>query len=74
MPCDTAVLCREIFIKFPRIIVPMNEMNLRISLWGSASWMDMMAAKVASKFEGLLDWQVGEILVSEGDNFTLGDE
>lgn len=64
MPCDTAVLRREIFIEFPGIVVPVHEMNLGISLRSSASWVDMVAAKVSSEIEGLLDGQIGEILVS----------
>jgi hypothetical protein len=59
---------------FPRIIVPVNKVDFRITLWRSARGVDMMPAKVASKIEGLLDRQVGEVLVSEGNDLSLGDK
>lgn len=74
MPRDTAVLRREIFIKLPGIIIPVNEMNLGITLGSSTGWVDMVSAKVASKVESLLDGQVCKVLISKGHDLALGDE
>jgi hypothetical protein len=36
--------------------------------------MDVVAAEIASELEGLLDGEIGEVLISEGDDFALGNE
>lgn len=36
--------------------------------------MDVMAAEISTEVQGFWEGEVGEILISEGDNFTLGDE
>lgn len=34
--------------------------------------MDVVTAEVAAEFESLVDGQVGEVLVAEGDDLPLG--
>jgi hypothetical protein len=36
--------------------------------------MDMMATEIAAEIERVLDWEGGEVLVAEGDDFALCDE
>lgn len=33
MPCNAAILCCELLVIFPRIIVPVNKVDFRITLW-----------------------------------------
>jgi hypothetical protein len=56
------------------IVISVNDVELGVSLRSSRSGVDVMTTEVASKVEGLLDWQIGQILVSEGNDFTLGHE
>jgi hypothetical protein len=43
----------------------MNEVNLRISFWGTTCWMDVETTKVSTIVESFIDGQVSEILVPE---------
>lgn len=74
MPRDTAVLGSKILIIFPGVIIPMNEMDLRVPFRSPASGMDMVSPKIASEIESLLDRQVCEVLISECDDFALSNE
>lgn len=74
MPRDAAVLCRKVFIILPCVLIPVNKMDLRVPLRSSASGVDMVSPKIASKIEGVLDRQVCKILISECDNFALSNE
>jgi hypothetical protein len=74
MPRDTAVLCRKIFIIFPGVIIPVNEMDLRVPFWCPTSGVDMVSPKIASKIESFLNRQVCKILISKCNDFTLSNE
>jgi hypothetical protein len=50
-----------------------HEVNLGMSLWRTRGGMNMVTTKVAAKLESLGDGKVGEVLVSEGYDLTLGD-
>lgn len=49
-------------------------MDFWVAFWGARSRVDVVAAKVATNFEGIFDGDVGEVLVTEGDDFLFGDE
>jgi hypothetical protein len=74
MPSNTAVAFSIKGIDLALVTVSMNQMNFGIALWSTAGWVDMMMAKITAKVQSLLDRQVGQILVAEGDNFSLSDE
>jgi hypothetical protein len=74
MPRDATILRREIIIILPGVIIPVNKMNLGITLGSSTSRVDMVSSEIATKVEGLLDRQVCEVLISKGDNLALSNE
>lgn len=51
-----------------------HEMNLWVTSRSSGSGMDMEPTKVPRIVESLVDRQVGEILISESNDFSLGNE
>jgi hypothetical protein len=74
MPRDTTVLCRQIIIILPGVIIPVNEMDLRVPFWCPTRRVDMVSPKIASEIESLLDGQVCEVLISKCNNFTLSNK
>ena len=51
-----------------------HQVNLGVSLRRARGRVDVVAAEVGAVVEGLLDGQVGKVLVPEGDDLALGDE
>lgn len=51
-----------------------HEVNLGMSGRRATGRVDVVTAKVATKFEGLFDGQVGKVLGAEGDDLALGHE
>ena len=43
----------------------MNKVDLRMSFWAAGGRVNVVAAKVASEVEGILDVEVGEVLLTE---------
>lgn len=50
-----------------------HKVNLGIPFGGSRGRVDVVAAKVLAKLEGVGDGEVGKVLLAEGDNLALGD-
>jgi hypothetical protein len=44
----------------------MDEMDLWVPLWCTASWVDMVPPEVPAEVQSFLDWQVCKVLVAEG--------
>lgn len=53
---------------------PVDEVDLRVVRGRARGRVDVVPAKVAAVLEGLVDGQVGKVLVPEGDDLALGDE
>lgn len=51
-----------------------DEMDLWKTLWRAGGWVDVVAAEVFTVLECLVDGEISEILVAEGNDFALGDE
>lgn len=51
-----------------------HEVHLGEVLGRTRGRVDVVAAKVGAVVEGLVDGQVGKVLVAEGDDLALGDE
>lgn len=43
-----------------------DEMNFREAFWCAGCLVDVMAAEVADVIDGFLNWEGGEVLVTEG--------
>lgn len=56
------------------LIIPMNQVDFGVSLRCPAGRVNMMATKVSAEFQGICDRQVGKVLISEGNDFTLSDQ
>ena len=51
-----------------------HEVDFRVALWRARRGVNMVTPEVAAKIEGVLDGNIGEILVAEGDYFLLRDK
>jgi hypothetical protein len=52
----------------------MDQVDFWVAGWGTRCGVDVQTAEVSAKIEGLLDGEGGEILVTEGYHFLLGNE
>jgi hypothetical protein len=52
----------------------MHDVKLGKILWASARGVDVMAAEIRTELELLLGRDICEILVTEGNDFSLGYE
>jgi hypothetical protein len=50
----------------------MNKMDLRVAVWSTRCWVDMETPEISAIIKSFVDGQIGEILVPESHNFTLG--
>lgn len=74
MPSDTAITIGQEGLELTGITAAMNQVYLGVSLWGTASRVNVMTAEIAPEIQSFLDGQVSKVLVSEGDDFALGNE
>lgn len=51
----------------------MNKVDLGEAFGASTGGMDVVSAKIAAPFQGLVDWEVCQILVTESHDLALGD-
>lgn len=52
----------------------MHKVDFGVAFWCPRDGVDMMAAKVATNFQGILDRYIRKILVTEGYDFLLSHE
>lgn len=52
----------------------MDEVDLGVAFWRAAGGVDVVSAEITAELEGLLDGQIAEVLVAEGDDLALGNE
>ena len=51
-----------------------HQVDFRMALWTPARMMNMKSPKIPSKFNGLLNWQICEILITESKYLALSGE
>lgn len=48
------------------VCAAVHEVDFWVALGGTRGLVDVVSAEVAAELEGLVDWEVGEVLVTEG--------
>ncbi|PHH66026.1 hypothetical protein CDD81_551 [Ophiocordyceps australis] len=74
VPSHGAGARAEIILVAPIALAAMHQMNLWMARRGARRGMDVVAAKVGAKGEGVGNGQVGKVLVAKGHDFALGDK
>lgn len=74
MPCHAA--CTSLKYTASRGVsgTPVDQVNFRKPLWLTRGRVNMMSPEITAKFQGLLNWNVREVLVSKRYHATLGNE
>ena len=50
----------------------MDKMDLRVAFWRTRCWVDMKTPEISAVIKSFVDGQIGEVLVPESHDFTLG--
>lgn len=74
MPGDRIGALLEIVTRRGIAGAPMNKMNLWKAFWSTTGWVDVARTKVLGKVQRFLDWQIREVLRSEGNDLPLSNE
>lgn len=72
MPANTAGSVGEESIELVAgLAISVDNVHLWVTLWASASGVDVVTAKVAAELEGVGDGEVCEVLVTESNDLAL---
>jgi hypothetical protein len=74
VPGYAAVAAGEEVVQLALAANAVDKVNLGVAFWGSGGGVDVVAAEVATKVKGILDGEIGKVLVAECDDLALGDE
>lgn len=75
VPRNGAVAISEEGVKFrASLSVAMHDVKLREAFGRARCGVDVVTAEVTAEIEGFLKGEIGEILVTESDDFALGNE
>jgi len=74
VPRDAAVAAGEELVDLAGLAQAVDKMYLWVALWCAGGWVDVVATEVAAEVEGILDREIGEVLVAEGDDLALSDK
>ena len=72
MPRDGGGTLREYFLISIVPCTAMHQVDFRLTGGAPAGGMDMEATEIAGEIEGLWDGEVGEVLITEDEDFALG--
>ena len=71
---STRAVCKESVNLAASCSIAVHNVKFGVSFWTSTCGMDVVTTKVGTKLKLLLGWDVGEILVTESYDLTLGNE
>ncbi len=75
MPADAAVAVREEVVEFAlRLSISVDNVEFRETFWRAGCGVNVMTTKISTEVKGLLNRDIGKVLVAECDHFALGDE
>jgi hypothetical protein len=74
VPSNAAISSCEELIDLSLFSKTVHKMDLWVTFWCAAGWVDVMTAKETTELQSLGDWQIRKILVSECYNLSLGDK